>query len=51
MKLPLRGFRFRTRQAIIVAVEQTVRKLVKQAAVDGIRRLPDVWRRILGNYR
>ncbi|KAJ4447399.1 hypothetical protein ANN_09405 [Periplaneta americana] len=37
MKLSLRGVRFRTRQAIIAAVEQTVRRLVQQDAVDGIR--------------
>ena len=46
MKL-LRGVRFRTRQAIIAAVEQSVRRLVQQDAVDGIRRLPAVWRRVL----
>ena len=52
LKLSLRGIRFRTRQAIIVAVEQSVRRLV-QDAVDGIRRLPDVWRWVLhdgGDY-
>ena len=47
MKLPLRGFRFRTRQAIIAEVEHSVRRLVQQDAVDSIRRLPDVWRRVL----
>ena len=53
MKLPLRGVRFRTIQAIIVAVEQSVRRLVQQGALVGIRRLPDVWSRILlvgGDY-
>ena len=53
MKLPLIGVRFRTRQAIIAAVEQSVRKLVKQDSVDGIRRLPDMLRRVLhggGDY-
>ena len=43
----------RIRQAIIAAVEQFVRRLVLQDAVDGIRRLPDVWRRVLpigGDY-
>ena len=52
MKLPLRGVRFRTRQAIIVAVEQSVQRLV-QDAVDGTHRLPDVWRWVLhagGDY-
>ena len=37
----------------IIAVEQSVRRLVQQDAVDGIRRLPDVWRRVLhvgGDY-
>ena len=36
----------------IIAVEQSVRRLV-QDAVDDIRRLPDVWRRVLhvgGDY-
>ena len=42
MKLPHRGVRFRTRQAIIAAVEQSVRRLVRQFAVDTTRRLPDV---------
>ncbi|KAJ4442993.1 hypothetical protein ANN_04641, partial [Periplaneta americana] len=53
MKLPLRGVRFRTRQVIIAAVEQSVRRFVQQDAVDGIHRLPEVWRRILhvgGDY-
>ena len=53
MKLPLRGVRFSTRQAIIVAVEQSVQRLVQQDAVNGIRRLPDAWRRVLhvgGDY-
>ncbi|KAJ4443340.1 hypothetical protein ANN_05008 [Periplaneta americana] len=39
-------------QAIIAPVEQSVRRLV-QDAVDGIRRLPEVWRRVLhvgGDY-
>ncbi|KAJ4432063.1 hypothetical protein ANN_20677 [Periplaneta americana] len=40
MELPHR-VSFRTRQAIIAAVEQSVRKLVQQNAVDGIRRLPE----------
>ena len=31
----------------IIAVEQSVRRLVQQDVVDGIRRLPDVWRRFL----
>ena len=34
-------------------VEQSVRRLVQQDAVDGIRRLPDVWRRVIhvgGDY-
>ena len=37
----------------IIAVEQSVQRLVQQDAVDGIRRLPDVWRRVLhvgGDY-
>ena len=53
MKLPLRGVPFRTRQAIMAAVEQSVRRLAQQDAVDAIRRLTDVWRRILhvgGDY-
>ena len=44
-KLPLGGVGFRKRQAIIATVKQSVRKLV-QEAVDGIRRFPDVWRRV-----
>ena len=40
---------------IIAAVEQSVRRLVQEAAADSIpsRRLPDVWRRVLhvgGDY-
>ena len=31
----------------IIAVEQSVRRLVQQDAVDDIRRLPDVLRRVL----
>ena len=31
----------------IIAVEHSVRRLVQQDAVDGIRRLPDVWRWVL----
>ena len=31
----------------IIAVVQYVRRLVQQDAVDDIRRLPDVWRRVL----
>ncbi|KAJ4432111.1 hypothetical protein ANN_20726 [Periplaneta americana] len=53
MELPLRGVHFRTRQAIIAGVEQSVRKLVQEDVVDGIRRLPEVWRRVLhvgGDY-
>ena len=41
------------RQVITAAVEQSVQRLVQQDAVDGIRPLPDVWRRILhveGDY-
>ena len=37
----------------IIAVEQSVRRLVQQYTVDGIRRLPNVWRRVLhvgGDY-
>ena len=40
-------------QTANIAVEQSVRRLVQQDAVDGIRRLPDVWRRVLqvgGDY-
>ena len=36
-----------------IVLEQSVRILVQQDAVDGIRRLPDVWRRVLhvgGDY-
>ena len=36
MKLPLGGVRFSTRQSIIAAVEQSLRRLVL-GAVDGIR--------------
>ena len=39
--------------AEIIAVEQSVRRLVQQDAVDDIRRLPDVCRRVLhvgGDY-
>ena len=36
------GVRFRTRQAIIAAVEQYVGRLVEQDAVDGICPIPDV---------
>ncbi|KAJ4439847.1 hypothetical protein ANN_07975 [Periplaneta americana] len=46
MQLPLRGVRFRTTQAIIAATEQSVRRSVQQDAVDGVRHLPEVWRRI-----
>ena len=34
-------------EAMIAAVEQSVRRLVQQDAVDDIRRLPDVCRRVL----
>ena len=47
MKLPLTGVCFRTGQAIIAAVEQSIRRLEQRDAVDGLRRLPDVWRRVL----
>ena len=30
----------------IIAVEQSVQRLVQQDAVDGIRRLTDVWRQV-----
>ncbi|KAJ4426769.1 hypothetical protein ANN_26568 [Periplaneta americana] len=53
MELPLRRVRLRPRQAIIAAVEQSVRRLVQQDTVEGIRRLPEVWRRVLhvgGDY-
>ena len=46
MKLPFAGVRFRARQAIIAAVAQYVRRLVQEDAADGVRRLPDVWRRV-----
>ena len=39
--------------AAIIAVEQSVRRLVQQEAEDGICRLPDVWKRVLhfgGDY-
>ena len=52
MKLPLRSVRFITRQAIVAAGGQSVGRLI-QDAVDGIHRLPDVWRRVLhieGDY-
>ena len=48
----VRGFRFRTGQIIITAVEEFVRRLL-QDTVDGILRLPDVWRPVLhveGDY-
>ena len=41
------GVRFRTSQAIVAAVEQSVRRSVQQDAVNGIRPLPDVWRWVL----
>ena len=44
---------FIIRQAITAEVEQSVRRLVQQDAVDDIRRLPDVWMRVLhvrGDY-
>ena len=53
IKLPFRGVRCRTRQAIIAAVEQSVRRLVQEDSVNAIRRLPDVWRRVFhigGDY-
>ena len=53
MILPLRGVRFRTRQTIKPAVEQSVRRLVQQDAVVGIRRISDAWKRVLhigGDY-
>ena len=43
LQLTFRRVRFRIRQAI----EQSVRSLEQQDAVDGIRRLPGVWRRVL----
>ena len=52
MKFPV-TVRFRTRQAIKAVVDQSVRRLVQEDAVVGIRRLPDVWRRVLhvgGDY-
>ena len=36
MKLPFRGFRFRTRQ---LYQQQSVRRLIQEDAVDGIRRV------------
>ena len=37
----------------IIAVEQSAQRLVQQDAVDGMRRLPGVWSRVLhigGDY-
>ena len=49
LKLPLKEFPL-NQQAIIAAVEQSVRRLVQQGAVNGIRRLLDVRMRVL-NFR
>ena len=46
MKLPLGGVRFRTKQAIIAAVELSIQRLVRENAVDVSSRLPDVWMRV-----
>ena len=53
MKLPLIGVCFRRRQSILAAVEQSVRRLVQEDAVNGNRRHLDMWRRVLnvgGDY-
>ena len=53
LKAQLRGYRFRTRDDIVIAVRRLIMTNFSHGEVDGIRRLPRRWQRTrdsLGNY-
>ena len=49
LKAPLRGYRFRTRDDIAIAVRLLIMTNFSHGEFDGIRRLPHRWQRAIDN--
>ena len=52
VKEPLRGTRYNTRDELIRAIGRSIRN-IKYGRADGVRRLPNIWQRVInkgGDY-
>ena len=47
VKEPLRGTRYNTRDERIRAIGRSIRKINKDERADGIRRLPNIWQKVI----
>ena len=47
MKEPLRGTRYNTRDELIRAIGRSIRNINKDGRVDGLRRLPYIWQKVI----
>ena len=47
VKEPLRGPRYNTRDKLIRAIERSVRNINKDGRADGVRRLPNIWQKVI----
>ncbi|KAJ4435753.1 hypothetical protein ANN_18371 [Periplaneta americana] len=53
VKEPLRGTRYNTRDELICALGQSIRNINKDGRADGVRRLPNIWKKVInkgGDY-
>jgi hypothetical protein len=53
MKEPLRGTRYNTREEIIRGVGQSLLDINRSGRADGVRRLPQIWQKVVhmeGDY-
>ena len=47
IKEPLRGTRYNTRDELIHAIGRSVRNNNKDEGADGVRRLPNIWKKVI----
>ena len=45
VKEPLRGTRYNTRDELIRAIGRSIRNINKDGCADGVRRLPNIWKK------
>ncbi|PNF20120.1 hypothetical protein B7P43_G04750, partial [Cryptotermes secundus] len=47
MKEPLQGTRYNTREEIICAVGRSLLNIDRSGRTDGVRRLPQIWQKVV----
>ena len=47
VKEPLRGTRYNTRDELIHAIGRSIRNINKDGRADGVRRLTNIWQRVI----